>query len=395
MGRVGRLRARVFLQDVLLLSLSAFGGPQAHIALMLDQLVERRKYVTAEELLELNALCQLLPGPTSTQTITAIGFKLGGYSLAWLTLLVWAFPACLMMTMIALMMGYVQGFGFELRLLRFLGPIAVGFTSVAAVRLFRASVHSRLEWGIALGSLFVCLGLTNSITFPAVLLLGGLVSMMVDRKPLEKQEYGFGGIQWRYFVLYAGVLLLAVVLGNVYRDRWILLFENLYRYGSLVFGGGHSLFPMMFEQFVEVKKYLSPAEFLSGLGLAQAIPGPVFSFAAFVGAGAFSDAGFPSMLLGALVGSLAIFLPGTLLIFFIYPGWDDLKKNRGVRRSLSGVHAAAAGLIAASAVILLRPLGFQSLNLMVVALSFFGMYALHIPPILLVSMGIVAGVVWA
>ena len=73
MGRVGRLRARVFLQDVLLLSLSAFGGPQAHIALMLDQLVERRKYVTAEELMELNALCQLLPGPTSTQTITAIG----------------------------------------------------------------------------------------------------------------------------------------------------------------------------------------------------------------------------------------------------------------------------------------------------------------------------------
>jgi len=395
MSRISQLRARVFLQDVLLLSLSAFGGPQAHIALMLDQMVERRKYVTAEELMELNALCQLLPGPTSTQTITAIGFKLGGYTLAWLTLLVWAFPACLMMSMIALMMGYVQSFGFELRLLRFLGPIAVGFTLVAAVRLFRDTVHSRLEWGVALGSLAACLGITNSITFPAVLLLGGLVSMFLDRKPLEKQEYGLSGIQWRYFLLYALILVAAATLGNVYRDRWVLLFENLYRYGSLVFGGGHSLFPMMFEQFVEVKQYLSPTEFLSGLGLAQAIPGPVFSFAAFVGAGAFSDAGFPSMLLGALVGSVAIFLPGTLLIFFIYPGWDDLKKNRGIRRSLSGVHAAAAGLIAASAIILLRPLGFVPVNLLWVALSFLGMYALHIPPILLVSMGIVAGVVWA
>ena len=121
-----RIRYYIFLKDVLVLAVSAFGGPQAHFAMLIKLMVQKRGYLTEEELLELNALCQILPGPTSTQTITAIGFRKGGASLAYLTLLVWMLPAVTLMTTAAILINNYQTKNFSLEFTRFIQPMAVG-----------------------------------------------------------------------------------------------------------------------------------------------------------------------------------------------------------------------------------------------------------------------------
>lgn len=395
MSSISSLRQRVFLRDVLSLSLSSFGGPQAHISLMLELFVERRKYLSEQELLELNALCQILPGPTSTQTLTAIGLKLGGPRLAWLSLLLWALPACLLMTMIALLITYFNQEGFELEIMRFVRPIAVGFIVVAAVRLGQKLIHSRLEWFILGLSMLLSLIFTNSYTFPAVLILGALISNFANRKRLEKEKYNLRTIRWGNFYLFGAVLVVAALIGNLFQNKPVLFFENIYRFGSLVFGGGQVLIPMMFEQFVTVKSFMTADQFLSGYGLAQAIPGPIFSFASFLGAMSFQESGNWSMLGGAIIGGIGIFLPGTFLIFFIYPAWSELKKMRGVKKAMSGVNAAATGLVAAAALILMEPIGFDAVNLGVVGATFVMLYFWKIPPLLIVSLGIMGGVIFA
>lgn len=385
---------RAFLGDVLTLGLSSFGGPQAHISLMLDLFVDRRKLLSKQELLELNALCQFLPGPTSTQTLTAIAYKLGGQRLAWLSLFVWITPACLLMTMIALMFHYIQGEGFELQVLRFVQPIAIGFIVVASWRLVKQLFADVLSRWILIISVAITLAFTSSYTFPAVLLLGGLISNWWNREKLEKEVYDLKKIRWRSFWWFLGLFALAAILGNSFRLKAVLLFENIYRFGSLVFGGGQVLIPMMFEHYVQVKQFMTAEQFLSGYGISQAIPGPVFSFAAYIGAMVFQQAGQPMMLLGATIGAVGINLPGTLLIFFIYPAWGELKKMRGVRKSLQGLNAAAAGLIVSAGILLLQPIGFSLLNLSIVGATFVLNHHFKLPPLVLVTLGVIAGLLF-
>lgn len=382
---------RGFLRDVLTLGLSSFGGPQAHISLMLDLLVERRKLLSEKELMELNALCQFLPGPTSTQTLTAIGLRLGGQRLAWLTLLVWITPACLLMTMIALMFHYIEGEGFELEVLRFVRPIAIGFITVAAWRLTKTMLSDYMSRIILALSVVLTLLLTSSFIFPTVLLIGGLISNYWPQEEPQREQYNLRNIRWQSFWVFLSIFTLAAVLGNVFKIKELILFENIYRFGSLVFGGGQVLIPMMFEHYVQVKEFMSPEQFLSGYGISQAIPGPVFSFAAYIGAMVFQDAGQMKMLLGAAIGAVGINLPGTLLIFFVYPAWEELKKMRTVKKSLNGLNAAAAGLMVAAAILLLQPIGFNAINLGVVAATFVLNYQLRLPPLLIVTLGLIGG----
>jgi len=382
---------RFFLRDVLTLALSAFGGPQAHISLMLDLLVHRRGYLTETELLELNSLCQFLPGPTSTQTLTAIGMKLGGPKLALLSLFVWIMPACLLMTMIALMLHYIEGEGFELEVLRFVRPIAIGFITVAAYRLIRRFIKDKMSWFILLFSVLLTLTLTSSFIFPTVLLIGGLISNFWRQEQVDEQQYDLSKIRWRNLWIFSIIFAIAIALGNFGQLKAFLLFENIYRFGSLVFGGGQVLIPMMFEHFVQVKEYMTAEQFLSGFGIAQAIPGPIFSFASYIGAMSFQERGQLMMLAGAGIGTIGIFLPGTLLIFFIYPAWEELKKVRGIRNALAGINAAATGLIAAAAILLMQPLGFNWVNIGIVAVTFVLNYSLRVPPLIVVTLGLIGG----
>ncbi len=337
-----------FLKDILILSFSAFGGPSAHIALALDHLVKRKNYLTEEELVELMALCSVLPGPTSTQTITSIGYKLGGPSLAMLTLAVWVMPAIIGMSLLSFGYVYLQKEEFSLDFLQFIPAVAVGFVIYAAYKIGQKVIKSKLT-----GLLFLLSGIAAVLfrspwVFPLLLIIGGLVTDLTGEDegaaPLKRPV-----IQWKFLVIFALIFLGSLIAVQISSSQPIALFESFYRFGSLVFGGGQVLIPIMQTEVVDAKGWLTNEEFLTGYGLVQGMPGPVFSFSAFAGGLAMRDG---MQVLGCILGAIGIFLPGTLLIFFVYPAWNYMKQYAHVRKAMPGINAAAGGLILAAVVIL-------------------------------------------
>lgn len=348
-----------FLKDVFQLSVTCFGGPQAHLAYYQRVLVEKRNYLTEKDLLELYALCQIVPGPTSTQTLTSVGYRLGGAKLAYLTLLIWMMPAVAIMTSAGLLIGSFQEKELSLAFTRFIQPMAVGFVAYAAYTISLKTINTRIGVVLMIASAVISYFVKTPVMFPIILLVAGMVTAF-NYKLHPKQEKKKFNVQWANFFLWAGVFILAAALGGITKALPIKLFENFYRNGSLIFGGGQVLVPMLYTEFVQYAKPLhfptSPTEFLSGYALAQAVPGPVFSFSAYIGALSMREYGYGGEILGALVSAAGIFLPGTFLIFFVIRIWDSLKKFRPIRASLEGINAASAGLVAAAAFLLLKPL---------------------------------------
>lgn len=197
--------------------------------------------------------------------------------------------------------------------------------------------------------------------FPIILIVAGCITAFNykahPREPKKKFD-----VAWANFFLWVGVLVFAAALGALTKSQPeflpIRLFENFYRNGSLVFGGGQVLTPMLYTEFVQYapKHYLSSEEFLSGYALVQSLPGPVFSFSSFIGALSMREFGTEGEIVGALLSAAGIFLPGTFLIFFMIRIWDSLKSFRAIRASLEGILAANAGLVAAAALLLSQPL---------------------------------------
>lgn len=403
--RTRRVRGIIFLKDVAGLACTAFGGPQAHLALFFRLLVEKRRYLSAAELLELQALCALLPGPTSTQTITAIGFRLGGPNLAYLTLLVWCAPAVLLMTLAGLFMSRLDHL-YTMRLVQFVQPVAVGFVAFSAYKIAQKVIHTKTAVALAVASSMVAYFFQTPWVLPVLLLAGGAITtrryrrhaVVENKKPLR--------VEWANFVLWGSTFVVAALLGHYTHLLPVRLFENFYRNGSLVFGGGQVLAPLFFAEFVEFKHYLTAPEFLSGLGLVQAMPGPNFSFAAYIGALAMRPAGGggTGQVLGAVVGAVGIFLPGTFLIFFVIRFWDQLRQYRVVKASLEGINAVSAGLVFAATLLLYHPLpdrllplptplmGWSlPLNPLLVGLTFLVLLWERVPPAIIVGAALLAG----
>ncbi len=386
------MRHYIFLKDVLLLALTAFGGPQAHIAMMFKLLVNRRRYITEKELIELNALCQILPGPTSTQTVTAIGYKIGGPNLAYLTLLVWLLPATIVMTAAALLITFLQEQNISLRFLHILQPMAVGFVGYAAYMIGLKVIHTKTATTLMVISAVIAYFFNSPWVFPALLLAGGVVTAFrFKQHPL--QDKNKIKIQWANFILYVAVLLTAAAVGGATQSLPVRLFENFYRNGSLVFGGGQVLIPLMYTEFVDYKHYLTGQEFLSGYAIMQALPGPVFSFCSYIGALSMRDHGLWGQVLGASAATVGIFLPGTFLIFFVIRFWDELKKYRVIRASLEGISAVSTGMVVAAAILLFHPLDSSPLNLFVVVATLSLLLFTRVPAPLLIIGGLILGFV--
>lgn len=389
--RTRRVRGIIFLKDVAALALTAFGGPQAHLAMMFRLLVDKRRYLSSAELVELTALCSMLPGPTSTQTITAIGFRLGGPTLAYLTLLVWITPACLLMTLAALSLSYLDR-GTVLRVVQFVAPVAVGFVAYGAYRIAEKVIHTKTSVALMVVGAVVAYFFQKPWVLPLLLAGGGLVTTLRWRRLQQIPDKQPLRVEWANLLLWLGVLLGAALLGHYTRLLPVRLFENFYRNGSLVFGGGQVLGPLLFAEFVGFKRYLSSAEFLAGLGLVQAVPGPNFSLAAYVGALSMRAWGPHGQMLGAAVAAVGIFLPGTLLIFFLIRIWDQLKQYRVVKASLEGINAVSAGLVCAAAVLLWHPLPASPLNVGLVVATFLALLSDRVPGWALIVAALVGGV---
>lgn len=366
---IQRIRYYIFLKDVLKLSITCFGGPQAHIAHFQKLLVTDRKYLSDQDLNELYALCQVLPGPTSTQTLTAIGYRLGGAGLAYLTLLVWALPAVIIMTTAGLLITSFEKKQISLEFTRFIQPMAVGFVSYAAYSISIKTVNTKLGLVLMVIAGVASYFVKTPFVFPITLLVAGVVTSF-NYKAHPREEKKKFDVPWSNFLLWIGVLVFAAVLGAFTKKTPELLpvrlFENFYRNGSLAFGGGQALTPMLYTEFVQFAKpspgeterrpYMDNEEFLTGYALAQSVPGPMFSFSSYIGTISMKRFGIGGQIVGAFICAAGIFLPGTFLIFFMIRVWESLKKFRPIRASLEGIFAANAGLVAAAAVILFQPL---------------------------------------
>ncbi len=386
-----RVKNRLFLRDVFFLTLMAFGGPQAHFAIFTDFLVIRRRYLTEADLIELYALCQILPGPTSTQTITAVGFRIGGPRLAFLTLLVWVLPAATLMTLAALFVEHLADDAGRLRITQYIQPMAVSFVVFAGYRISTRVITNAEEFGLMLMAAAVSYYARSPWAFPFILLVSGVWTAFRFRSQHPPEAHRPLRIEWANFWLFVGVLVGAAVLGKVTTLLPIRLFENFYRNGSLIFGGGQVLIPLIYTEFVEFKKYLSSEEFLTGFALVQAVPGPVFSFCAYIGTLSMRSWGLGGQLLGSLVATTGIFLPGTFLIFFVIRFWNQLKRYRVVRASLAGINAASSGLVIAAALLLLEPLAFDGVNIGVILVTLGLLASGKVPSPVIILVGLVAG----
>jgi chromate transporter len=387
------VKRSTFLKDVLICSLGAYGGPEAHLGVFTDQMVTKRQYLTEEELVELLALCSILPGPTSSQTIVSIGYKMGGPLLALLTMLVWSAPVLMVMTALSFLYAALAGTNLSTDLLRFIGPMAVGFIVLAAFRIGRKVLTGWLTIILMLISASCTYWIRSPWIFPLVLLTGGLVSIIASN---EKAIWNHVKMQppWRYLVAFAGLALGALALARWTDIQFVSLFERFYRYGYLVFGGGQVLVPVMHSELVTVKDYMTSSEFLTGYGLVQGLPGPMFSFAAYAGGLAARGASVGHQLAGSVAAGIGIFLPGLLLIYFVYPCWEKIRQIRGIKIALRGINAAAGGMIISAAIVLMQASGFAAINLIVTIVTIIILGTRKVPAPLLVLLALLAGVMW-
>jgi len=408
---IRRVRYYLFLKDVLLLALTTFGGPQAHLAHFQKILVTKRKYLSEHDLMELNSLCQVLPGPSSTQILVSVAFKIGGPNLAYLTLLTWTLPSIIFMTVMAIALYDIQQLKWSLEFTRFIQPMAVGFISYAAYTLSIKTVRTKTAVILMMVAAVISYLIQSPFMYPAILIVAGAITALKFKAQPKKEKQRIR-IDWSNFILWAGVLIVAASLGWYTRDmpevtRPIRLFENFYRNGSLVFGGGQVLTPMMYTEFVKKdsvdrelrkvefrkKEYLTHDEFLTGYAISQSLPGPVFGFCAFVGSLAMREYGTFGEILGALMSSAGIFLPGTFLIFFVIRFWESLKNYRGVRASLEGITAASAGFVITAAIVLFQPLENTFLNFAFTLGTFGVLTFTRIPAPVIIILGLLLGLI--
>ena len=334
-----------FLKDVLICSLGAYGGPEAHYGVFSTHMVEKKAYLTSEELTQYIALTSLLPGPSSTQTLVAIGYQQGGRKLALLTLLVWALPV--FMTLMSFSQTLLGQFDLRLDGLRYLAPLAVAFVFVALVNLAKKAFKTSFSVILAVVAFIVSTFLRMVWVFPLLMIVGGALMVMIQKASFQI-PYRSLKPPWMILVTLVVIAISSFVLARHFDVLLLTLFDAFFRYGYLVIGGGQVLVPYMYTGLVETFGYLSSEAFMTGYGLVQGLPGPMFSFSAYAGGLAAVNEPTYMQVLAALISVTGIFLPAVLLIFFVIPIWDQIKENQGMRVALQGVIAVAIGVIAAT-----------------------------------------------
>lgn len=338
-----------FLWDVFMCSLGSYGGPEAHYGVFSSILVGKKKYLTEEELTEMIGLYALVPGPSSTQTITAIGYYVGGPILALLTFLVWALPAIVIMALFGVFFTLVANNEGWKPMMTYLPAVAVGFIIYAALTLSKKVLKKNVDWimyavMLGLGLLLVRYSIW---IVPAMLVTGGFVYLFMNKKSSVKSNEVLKP-KWIILGIVVGLALLNEGLRSWITAPWVTLYTSFYRYGYSVIGGGQIVIPLMIQDLVQQQSLISLPDFLSGYAIDQAVPGPLFSFAAFVSARSYAGSNFSFF--GGLIGGLSIFLPGILLVFFIFPLWKNARKMSRMKYFLKGVTVVAASLILMTAI---------------------------------------------
>ena len=370
----------IFLKTVFLYTITAFGGPQGHLGMLKKTFVEKN-FLTEESLIDLFAFSQILPGASSTQIITLIGYKRGGFFLSLITLLIWIFPACMLMGVLSFLISSDAHESFNASLFKFIKPMTIGFLLYSLFGNLKLSINNKITSIIFLAStIFTTIFFKQPWIFPLLIVIAGIATNFSSKRIPASTESKPKSIQWKNLWLFVFIFVLAGLLSESARkNEWqnrnaFNLFENFYRFGSLVYGGGDVLFPMMLDQYVArptdkqtqinnpntIK--ISNADLVVGFGMIRAIPGPVFSVGSYVGGLAMKSRGKINQLYGCIIGSVSLFLPGILLMYFFFPIWENLKRYVIIFRAIEGIKSVVPGFMCAAAIYLIKDLFLFSSN---------------------------------
>ncbi|WP_442887030.1 chromate efflux transporter [Congregicoccus parvus] len=346
---VGGRRGEIF-RAFLRLGCISFGGPVAHIGYLREEFVVRRRWLDEAAYADLVALCQFLPGPASSQVVFALGMMRGGLLGALTASFCFTLPSAVMMIAFAYgvtALGDLAGAGW----LHGLKTAAVAVVAQAVWGMGRKLCPDRARIALALGAAIALLVVPGTVGQVAVIVLGAVVGWWTYRGAVNREERGTEpgrstGHGWAVAALIVfGVLLvgLPVVAASTEWRSWDVV-DSFYRAGSLVFGGGHVILPLLRAEVVP-PGWLADDAFLAGYGAAQAVPGPLFTLAGFLGAAI--PMGLP-MWAGGLVGLSAIFLPAWLLVGGTFPFWRRLREQAWSQAALRGANAAVVGVLLAA-----------------------------------------------
>lgn len=326
----------------------SFGGPIAHLGYFRAEFVERRKWIADAAYADLVALSQFVPGPASSQTGFALGVLRGGLTggiAAWAG---FTLPSAVLMFLAAYGLSFAQNAAVQ-GLIHGLKLLAVAIVAQAIWSMGRSLCPDRIRAAFAFAVAALLIAVPSGIAQLGMIALGAIFGLVFLQREDKTHHASFDiAISRRSaiasLVIFAALLIGLPLISQIYPASPVRLASAFYRSGALVFGGGHVVLPLLQESVVK-PGWVSHDAFLAGYGAAQALPGPLFSFAAFLGAEA--NVG-PGGIAGALIALTAIFLPGFLILYGILPFWDRLRGHTAVRAGLNGVNAAVVGILAAA-----------------------------------------------
>ncbi|PZX24618.1 Putative chromate transporter [Cupriavidus phytorum] len=376
------------------LGLTSFGGPVAHLAYFREELVRRRGWLSEAAYADVVALCQCLPGPASSQTGIALGLARAGYGGALAAWVGFTLPSALAMIVFALGVTH-YGMAAAPGVLHGLKLVAVAVVAQAVWGMARTLCVGPVRIAIMLvaaGTVLAWPGPWAQVALMAAAAVAGMALLRPAlggaHEPLRLPVTHRGGVL--ALALFAALLAGLPLLAQWAADPAVRVFDAFYRAGALVFGGGHVVLPLL-DAAVVAPGWVGKEAFLAGYGAAQAMPGPLFSFAAFLGAAMQNP---PTGLAGGLLCTLAIFLPGALLVLGALPFWESLRRNQRAQAALGGINAGVVGLLLAA---LWHPVWTSAvqgpLDIVLVALALVALMRWKLPPWLVVVASGVAG--WA
>lgn len=379
------------LLEILLVStrlgFTSFGGPVAHLGYFHNEYVRRRKWMDEKSYADLVALCQFLPGPASSQVGIGIGVMRAGVLGGIVSFIGFTLPSVIALIIFALILqgfdvgtaGWIHG----------LKIVAVAVVAHAILGMAEKLTPDLKRKAIALFALVGTLLWQTAFTQVGIILIAGFVGNILYSGQTEKDDSRIQFPISRTFgtvclALFFGLLILLPIVREMTSLNWVAMFDSFYRSGSLVFGGGHVVLPLLDREFVPTG-WMSEEAFLAGYGATQAVPGPLFTFAAYLGA-------VINGWQGGLLATVAIFLPAFLLVLGTLPFWDTLRRNEKIKGALMGVNAAVVGILISAFYLpiwtssILAPIDFAFAAVLFSMLVFW-----KLPPWIIVVTGAVGG----
>nr|WP_264804462.1 chromate transporter [Cytobacillus sp. NCCP-133] len=325
------------------LGFTSFGGPIAHLGYFHEEYVRRRKWLDEKSYADLVALCQFLPGPASSQVGIGIGVMRAGVAGGIMTFLGFTLPSVIALIIFSILLQGID-VGDE-SWIHGLKIVAVAVVAHAILGMAQKLVPDLPRKTLALLAIIATLLWQTAFTQVAIILVSGFIGFLIYKNHTEQDEAKIHfpiskGFAIGCLLLFFGLLIALPILRELTALNWIALFDSFYRSGSLVFGGGHVVLPLLEREFVPAG-WLSEEAFLAGYGAAQAVPGPLFTFAAYIGA-------VINGWQGGLLATAAIFLPALLLILGTLPFWNTLRRNPKIKGALMGVNGAVVGILIAA-----------------------------------------------